>query len=712
MKQFFIMMAITAVFIAAEAQPQLSWRFANPRIIRVSGTDRFEFDVQVKADEAGTYFWSGQVNLTFNNTAFQTTGLSVNAIRSGMSNDYSADLGDYKYDIVKTVTGTAPNMVLNVALIPSEIAILNETPSAAYSTEMTTEWQTFVKLQLKYSTNVSEWYSNNVRFSSTSMNGQQAYHSSPGNYTYYESPNLYETSDFAEAFIERIYCSTHGWSQKGGSVDNVQHIDWSVNASTTIWDAGASITQTDHTEAWINHLIVLGQGHLTVGTNKWLSIDGSVIPAATLITLEPDASLRSPSGAVSQFRLQIKRHFTGNKYHLFSTMIESCVTGSYSGSYLYDFDDLTQSWTGLGISLSTYLFPRKGYLMYYAGESVDYEMEGIVRFDPFIRNLSYHTANGYTGFNLTGNNFSSAIDWDIVKIAGLFNVQDAVWIWNADAGNYASYGDGIGTNGGSRYIPAGQGFFVKTLGLSARMTVDYSSQVHSNQPFMKKNAVAGQLRILAKANGFQDETVIVLDATSSPNASPEEDIEKMWGASEAPQLYSISADGSNLSIQKLAVPEGDFSIPVGFSLNADQEVVFEFDGAAGLSSQHHAVLIDIVEGVETDLETTPNYSFTYHVDDPAERFWLHLKHLTGLDDNTGAGYSIWSSNDKVFYNIPESKGTQLLIQAFNTAGIMMYQEETKAGNRSSFTIPDYEGIALISIQSKKQQYHGKAFLKR
>jgi fibronectin-binding autotransporter adhesin len=64
------------------------------------------------------------------------------------------------------------------------------------------------------------------------------------------------------------------------------------------------------------------------------------------------------------------------------------------------------------------------------------------------------------GWNLVGNPYPSAIDWNDSTILKT-GIDNAIYIWNPELGVYSSYVDGIGTNGGSSVIASAQSFYVK-----------------------------------------------------------------------------------------------------------------------------------------------------------------------------------------------------------------------------------------------------------
>ena len=63
------------------------------------------------------------------------------------------------------------------------------------------------------------------------------------------------------------------------------------------------------------------------------------------------------------------------------------------------------------------------------------------------------------GWNLIGNPFDTTLDWDAVDLVGS-DVANSIYFWDPEYNRYASYVNGVGTNGGTQYIAPGQGFFV------------------------------------------------------------------------------------------------------------------------------------------------------------------------------------------------------------------------------------------------------------
>ncbi|MBI3481959.1 MAG: hypothetical protein HY015_03125, partial [Bacteroidetes bacterium] len=105
---------------------------------------------------------------------------------------------------------------------------------------------------------------------------------------------------------------------------------------------------------------------------------------------------------------------------------------------------------------------------------------------------TYSAAND--GWNLVGNPYPSTIDWG----AGGWtktNLDDAIYIddYNHDQPVFASYVNGVGTNGGSRYIAMGQGFWVKANALSPVLTISENVKASGTQTTLFRKAYPDNL---------------------------------------------------------------------------------------------------------------------------------------------------------------------------------------------------------------------------
>jgi hypothetical protein len=182
---------------------------------------------------------------------------------------------------------------------------------------------------------------------------------------------------------------------------------------------------------------------------------------------------------------------------------------------------------------------------------------------------------GHCCIILIPNPYPSAIDWDASSGWTKTNIDDAIWIWNPTAGNYATYGSAVGTLNATSEIPVGQAFFVRASATAPALIMNNDVRVHSNQAFFKnKEQQNNVLRIQTLANNYSDEIVVRFRDGATNNFDSQYDAGKMFGMGGSPQLYSMSADGQQLSINSIPATTEQVSIPLGFELETNGEVTF------------------------------------------------------------------------------------------------------------------------------------------
>jgi len=234
--------------------------------------------------------------------------------------------------------------------------------------------------------------------------------------------------------------------------------------------------------------------------------------------------------------------------------------------------------------------------------------------------LTYTTGKG-EGWNLIGNPYPSAIDWDLGTWS-LTNVDASVYVYDGTAGQYKSWNGSSGTLTDG-IIPAMQGFFVKGNASSPSLTIPDASRVHSSQNYYKSSETITDLLVLKVAgNAYKDEIFINFNENASTGFDNDFDAYKLYGTEEAPQLYSIITD-EKLSINVLPYSDEEVFIPLGLEVGAANEYVISVKENTFFETVQ-IYLEDLKNGTKTELKTTTKYTFTSNPDDEPERFMLQL----------------------------------------------------------------------------------------
>lgn len=188
-KLFFV--ALMLLSLSSIGQPTLNWQFANPMVINDGA--QFQFDVEVKADIAGSFQRDLQIYFDYN-----TLGFGADVVTAGSISYSFLPLMDNHYGIVNMVDNTSSK----VAIITEG---LNEGPtggqpgSATHFNEITTSYQGLLRITMDIADND---VLAGIDFDDILMNGGQYYQSTtttdPLKYT---DPSLYNNDLLSESLL-------------------------------------------------------------------------------------------------------------------------------------------------------------------------------------------------------------------------------------------------------------------------------------------------------------------------------------------------------------------------------------------------------------------------------------------------------------------------------------------------------------------------------
>jgi hypothetical protein len=131
------------------------------------------------------------------------------------------------------------------------------------------------------------------------------------------------------------------------------------------------------------------------------------------------------------------------------------------------------------------------------------------------------------GFHLLSNPYPSTIDWDSPNWTKS-GVANAIYIYDWVNQRYRTYVNGIGTNGGNRYLPTAQGFFVNATTTSPVLTTTENIKV-TNQVALQRaeSTVNGIIRIQIIDGTVTDEMVIANSPAATTVFEFDKDAQKM-----------------------------------------------------------------------------------------------------------------------------------------------------------------------------------------
>jgi hypothetical protein len=144
-----------------------------------------------------------------------------------------------------------------------------------------------------------------------------------------------------------------------------------------------------------------------------------------------------------------------------------------------------------------------------------------------------YTGNGGQGWNLVGNPYPSAIDWNASSGWTKTNLNDQIAVYRPSTNSYAYYATtgNVSTNDGSNIIGSGQAFWVKATAAPVLTCTEAVKTTAAPPTLLLKTSPSNQLKIkLTQDSSNVDETVIAFGEKYNDGFLENEDVNKLTNA--------------------------------------------------------------------------------------------------------------------------------------------------------------------------------------
>jgi len=484
-------------------------------------------------------------------------------------------------------------------------------------------------------------------------------------------------------------------------------------ASTTVYiPARTSLPVVSSAGATCNNLVFGSGGTLTINPTMGLTVNGTItLNGANMLILGNSSGSGSliDNGITGTGSATVQRFMSGNwsggsatpttTWHAVSAPVANPSNSLFNGSLMDKWNEVTGSWDALTLPYEN-MPVGKGYIVAPVSGGITANFTGTINTgNTTIGSLTKTGASTYSGYNLIGNPFPSAIQWNTNINVGS-NVANYAWVWNGSA--YILMDRTVGTG----IIPAEQGFFVQVTTDPGSVTIPNANRVHSSQAYYKSGA-ADLLTLRADGNGYWDQTQVRIIAGADENYNPDVDGLKLMGSDIAPQVYSFKQDKdlSLLSLPSLSVFP---VIRLGFKPGTDGRYTLTASGLESFTSRANAYLEDLLTGATQDLRVNPVYAFDAAAEQPEHRFNLHFAAL-GLNENKAAIIKIYSSGNTVFVNIPFSISGDIVV--YNLLGSEIARRTAQGNSLNKLSLDAAQGYYLVKVIGDSGTAAGKVLIR-
>ncbi|WP_051719184.1 DUF4394 domain-containing protein [Hymenobacter sp. IS2118] len=229
------------------------------------------------------------------------------------------------------------------------------------------------------------------------------------------------------------------------------------------------------------------------------------------------------------------------------------------------------------------------------------------------------TATGLTrgnqpksGWHLRGNPYPSSLDWNKVGKTGL---EGGLYVFKSSGqytGSYATYNNGMSTNGGTNIVPVAQGFFVRTaVGQTGSLAFANADRITTNldAPFQRGTTdTRPQLRLALGNAKVSTQAVVYFERGATAgfdNAFDAHALPASTGLALATETDALEALAINGQPQLAGT---EVLLPLRLTVPTAGTYALRVETLANLPAPYRAYLRDALTGSYTDLSTTPAVS--------------------------------------------------------------------------------------------------------
>lgn len=467
-------------------------------------------------------------------------------------------------------------------------------------------------------------------------------------------------------------------------------------------------------------------GQFVIGPESGITVtNGTLLYIGTDLYINSDANGtggladQNTSGNIDiTGSINIERYLTQDGWHNISAPLDNLDTDNLSSTdliFYYDETIIQNDWNFGWVMYDGPLNVMAGYDLFlestitanYTAPSQANLNTGAYSMTITRTNVANGEIESRKGWNLLGNPYASPVDWLHPTAWDKSDINDAVYIWDPQNNNYTIFLGGsnpTGINGGTQYVPAGQGFWVQAVNDG---TVSVSNPVRvgiaeGTPGFYKKSE--NEIRIYAHGNGYTDESLLRTINGSTYGFDRNMDASKLLSRHDSvPQIYYSLSDNS-VAINTIPEISDSLILDLNFVCGTSGWFDLEFD----FQGSHELYLFDRNENSYQKLYDDAIYSFWYDNSDKNNRFTLCFNVSEQFMNNLSIDpYKVFAIGNsiKVIRNTGLINSCQL--DLFNMGGQLIGSYNLSEENINTIDTRLTPGWYIASIKTSKNIYNYK-----
>ena len=400
-------------------------------------------------------------------------------------------------------------------------------------------------------------------------------------------------------------------------------------------------------------LVVQNNAQFTIAPGGQLTVNDQLSNSAGAagIILQSNATGQGSLLTNDATYMTVQTYLPQDSWHGVAPMVANDTAGVFLGVYLSQYNEADSSWTYI-VPENTPLPIGSGYFAWSAGANYTANHVGVIQVADVSPGISFTTPHphpGGQGWNIIGNPFTSAVEWN--SNWTLTNVDATMYMY--DNGNYKSKNiNGTGTLS-SPDIPVGQAVWIRTNAANPSITIPASERKHSTVGFYKNEVE--QIVFRVEGNKFSDEMLIQFNDDASQQFDNQYDAYKIMGDPAAPQLYMVQ-DELKLTANVLPFEDG-LSIPANLEVGNNGLYTISMNNT---QYPDDVYLEDLNTGEWINL-SKGDYTFFASTEDDAARFVIHFASPTSVIEQSSNHINIYANQHSIFVLSNEDQDAEVSV---------------------------------------------------
>ncbi|MCD4664359.1 MAG: T9SS type A sorting domain-containing protein [Bacteroidales bacterium] len=459
---------------------------------------------------------------------------------------------------------------------------------------------------------------------------------------------------------------------------------------------------------------------VTLGTGTTLDIGGEKLLLQDDFSNVPSFLQYGTLSFSGGGKVYVEQYLTKDRWHMTASPVSNEVNEVYLWNYLAEFDEPSATWNYLNLPLDIPLNAGEGYFVWnYTTDpnglwpqSPDSAVfDGVLNYQDIALTLSNTDASPQSGWNLLGNPFPVAIEWNLHTDWGLNNVDNTIYLYDSQSGNYVTWNGLTGTNPNGGFIAATQGLWVRaadTTGTPASLTIPASQRFHNNASYLKSGESHIPNQLLLKVDGKQwaDKTLSGFIADATAGFDTKYDGAYFKAFDEVLSLYSVT-HGNNYALNELpSIPEYPL-VPLYFEPKSEGTYTLTASWLGSFPDDQPIYLEDKKDNVYHNFRERADYHFASGLSDGHNRFVIHFTE-PAINGDYMDKVHIFSWQNTVFVDIPFEVDGEIFV--FDITGRKILSNKAHTG-RNEFSLSQANGNYIVKLHASKGVASEKVYIK-